>query len=71
MGKVNWYIITGIVGLFGVLITVPQTFIGQITLGIVSTQIYEWFAGETIWQTLWNNLCSFRGLQKKVLTVII
>ena len=56
MGKVNWYIITGIVGLFGVLITaLTTTLIGQITLGIVSTQIYEWFAGETIWQTLWNN----------------
>ena len=56
MGKINWYIITGIVGLFGVLITaLTTTFIGQVTLGIVSTQVYEWFAGEPLWQTLWNN----------------
>ena len=54
--KINWYILTGIVGLFGVIITaLTTTFIGQVALGIISTKIYKWFAGESILQTLWNN----------------
>lgn len=56
MSKINWYVLTGIVSFVGLVITaLTTTLIGQITLGVISTKVYEFVAGESIWYTLWNN----------------
>ena len=54
--KTNWYILSAVVGVVGVVFTaLTTTLVGQIALASATSNIYEWFVGEPIWKTIWNN----------------
>ena len=52
----NVYIPTIILSVVGLVLTaLTTTVVGQGILAIMTTWAYEFFAGESIWQTMWNN----------------
>ena len=58
--KMNVYIPTIILSVVGLVLTAPPPVVGQGILAIMTTWVYEFFAGESIWQTMWNNLVQSR-----------